>query len=144
MRHGATSSGQQGFALIAALFLIVVFAGLGLYAARIADSQQQAANLSLLNSRALAAAESGLEYGAYQALVGIGNCASQPAGTSTTLNLNQGGLRGFTVVVTCSSYTYHIAPNYDAYLLTSSATYGAFGSAHYVARQLTRWVNNAP
>jgi MSHA biogenesis protein MshP len=129
----------QGFSLIVTLFVILVLAGLGAFALQVALTQQQTASFGLLNARAQAAANSGIEYGANQALV-AGSC---PA--STTLNLTAIGLAGFAVTVTCSASTHDIKGMfYQAYVLTSTAQLGTYGTSAYVARSATRTVTNAP
>ncbi len=59
-----------GFALIPALFLIVVLAALAAVAVKISAGQSQAVIMGLQQARALAAARSGIEWGAYRALNG--------------------------------------------------------------------------
>jgi len=124
--HGACRRGQRGMALIAALFLIVVLAALGIFAVRIGGAQQQTVNLGLLGDRAVAAANSGIEYGIYRQL--NTGCASANA----TINLNQAALVGFRVVVTCSGS--------GPYVITASASSGAYGSPDYVFRTVARMV----
>jgi MSHA biogenesis protein MshP len=113
---------QRGVALIAALFLIVVLAGLGIVAMRIGNAQQQTINLNLLGDRAVAAATSGIQFGA------AGVCSPK-----TTLKPNEGALAGFTLVVTCVT----AGPQRT---ITSTATSGVYGSPDYVFRSLKRCV----
>jgi len=133
-----------GFALIAAIFVILVLAALAMFAVRIGATQQQTADYALLNARAQLAADSGIEYGINQALPPHGSC---PA-AATTLNPGAAGLKGFAVVVTCSVTNHQIgaAPptTYHAYALTSVAQLGTYGTSGYVARTATRTVNDAP
>ena len=132
-----------GFALIAAIFVILVLAALAMFAVRIGATQQQTAAFALLNARARLAADSGIEFGTNQALV-HGSC---PA-AATTLNPGAAGLKGFTVVVTCTVTNHQIgaAPptTYHAYALTSVAQLGTYGTSGYVARTAIRTVNDAP
>jgi len=125
-------------ALISAIFLIVVLAALGLYAVRIGGSEQQTANASLLNSRAAAAALSGLEYASYKAAPAGGGPAV--CGNQT---LNPGGaLAGFTVTVTCQQL--QVAAGQDVFKLTATARFGVYGRPNYAARTLTRTLSNIP
>ena len=117
---------QRGMALIAALFLIVVLASLGIFAIRIGGAQQQTVNLGLLGDRAVAAANSGVEFGAYRQL--NTGCAS----ANGTINLSQAALAGFTVQVTCSGT--------GPFIIAASAFRGTYGSPDYVYRSLTRTV----
>jgi Tfp pilus assembly protein PilX len=129
------SVGSGGFALVPALFLLVVLGALGLAAIRVGAGQQQAVTLGLMQARALAAASSGIEWGAYLATNGT-QCAS-----STTLNLTEGALNGFTVIVTCSAtpFTYNstTSNNASSYVIKSTATYGTYGQPGYVKRVVT-------
>src|SRR6202035_4825540 len=97
MRPRATMDRQQsGFALIPALFLIVVLGALAVVAIRVGTGQQQAVTMSLQQARALSAAQAGIEWGAYQALGG--NCVATATcicAASTTLTLTEAALKGF-------------------------------------------------
>lgn len=136
---------QAGFSLVAAIFLIVVLAALGTFAVQVAMTQQQGANLELLEARAQAAAAAGIEYGAYMALKPSPVCTG-----SRTLRLTQGALAGYGVKVTCAATTHQIysgapptAQNRQAYALAATATFGTYGKPDYVARTVTRNVTNA-
>ena len=130
---------QGGFSLVAAIFLIVVLAALGAFAVQIALTQYQAASVELLEARAEAAADAGIEYGANMALQRA-TCAA-----TRTLSLTQKALKGFVVTVTCGATTHQVAgQNYQVYALTAAATYGSYGAPDYVARNVTRNVTNAP
>jgi MSHA biogenesis protein MshP len=124
---------QRGFSLIAAIFLIVVLAALGTFAARMAVTQQETVNLALLEAQAQAAAESGIEYGANRALRG-GQCPASKA-----LTLTAAGLAGYAVVVQCTA-TVHTPSGKKSYALVSTATRGRYGRADFVSRQASRTV----
>ena len=126
----AAQRAARGFSLVAALFLVVVVAALGVFAVRIGMGQQQTVNLALLGARALAAANSGIEYGAYQAL-SAATCAN------TTLNLNEAGVNGFSVTVSCSSTAHaESAATVNVYRIEALATYGTYGQPDYVSRRV--------
>ena len=120
---------QAGMSMIVALFLIVVVALLAAFAINIGTSQQSQTNLQLASDRAAQAAHAGIEWAATRALVNSSCLAS------STLNLTQGALNGFTVTVTCN------IPPHGAggisYDVTSFAQYGVFGGAGYVSKRLT-------
>lgn len=141
-RVGSGARTARGFALIAAVFVMLVLAALAAFAVQIGATQQQTADFALLNARAQAAADSGIEFGTNQALV-HGSCAA-----STTLDLTAVGLQGFTVTVTCTMTNHQIgaAPPtaYHAYALTSVAQLGTYGTSGYVARTAVRTVSDAP
>lgn len=140
----AYPAGQAGFSLVAAVFLIVVLAALAAFAVQVAMSQAQGANMELLQAQAQSAAQTGIEYGANIALQSPapGTCRATPP-----LRLNQPGLSGFVVTLSCTRTTHQIGAGpttYYAYALTSTATHGSYGSADYVARKVTRNVTDAP
>ena len=125
---------QSGFALIPALFLIVVLGVLAVVAIRVGTGQQQTVTMSLLQARALSAAQTGIEWGAYEALGG--NCAATSTcscAASTTLTLTEAALKGFSVIVTCAAVTFSTTLN-KSYVLNSAATLGLYGQPGYVRR----------
>jgi MSHA biogenesis protein MshP len=127
----------HGFALIPALFLIVVLGALAVVAIRVGSGQQQAVIMALEEARALAAAQAGIEWGAYQAV--NGNCAA-----NTTLNLTEAALNGFTVVVTCTATSFaNGAATSSSYVLKSTATTGTYGQPGYVHRVVSGTYTNA-
>ena len=129
---------QQGFALIAAIFLIVVLALLGMFIVRISAVQNQTVNIALLGARAFEAARTGIEWGAFQAI-------DSAACTTTTLNLTEGGLDGFDVDVTCTSSTHTETGNtYNVYIIDVEAIAGSYGTPDYVSRRMQATVTDAP
>ncbi len=135
--HALPPGGQRGFALVAAIFLIVVLASLGVVIVRISGVQQHTVNIALLGARAFEAAVAGMEWGAFQAL-DSGAC------TTTTLNLTEGGLAGFDVDVTCSSSAHTESGNvYNLYLIDAEARYGVYGTPDYVSRRMQARVTDA-
>src|SRR5450631_1338784 len=116
---------QHGFALIPALFLIVVLGALALVAIRVGSGEQQTVIMALQETRALAAAQAGIEWGAYQSEINV-SCAA-----STTLNLTEKALNGFTVIVTCTA---NGPATSVSYVLKSTATTGTYGQPGYVRR----------
>lgn len=126
-----------GFSLVAALFLIVIVAGLVAYAARAVVAHQHTVTLSLLGARALEAARTGIEWGAYRALNG-GTCASG------TLALTEGVLSGFSVQVDCSASVHSEGgATVNVYLITAFARSGVYGQPDYVSRQVRARITDA-
>jgi MSHA biogenesis protein MshP len=133
----AAARPMRGFALIPALFLIVVLGALAVVAIRVGTGQQQAVTMALEEARALAAAQAGIEWGAYQ--VQSGGCAA-----STTLNLTEAALNGFTVIVTCTATQFaNGTATSSSYVLKSSATTGTYGQPGYVHRAVSGTYTNA-
>lgn len=142
--------GQAGFSLVMVIFLIVVLAALATFAVQIAMTQYQAANVELLEARAQAAADAGIEWGANLTLRPAPViCAGAPV--TKTFTLAQGALKGFVVTVGCTPTTHQIYSvsagtwtTYTVFSLTSTATSGTYGGADYVARSAARNVTLAP
>lgn len=138
---------QRGFSLVIALFLLVVMATLGVFLYRVSSYQQATVIFSMLGARAYQAAQTGIEWGGYQAINNTAaTCGAAPSTpTTNTFSLTGGALAGFSVSVTCE-YTSHQegAATYNVYVLTSRATSGTFGTAEYVTRTVRASVTDAP
>jgi MSHA biogenesis protein MshP len=127
----------RGFALVPALFLIVVLAALGAFAVRIGTAQSHTATLALQATRALEAARAGIEWGAYNANVN-GSCSKQ------TIALAEGALAGFTVTVTCSATTQSTGSGtISAYVIDALAATGSYGTPDFAQRHLRAVFTNA-
>lgn len=128
---------QRGFSLIPALFLLIVLAGLGSVAIRLSGIQHQTVLLAMQSARAYAAAQSGIEWAAYAALVN-GSCGS------ATIALSEGGLNGFSVDVSCAS-TSHAegSSTHTVYQIDAFAQAGAYGTPDYVSRRIRATVTDA-
>ena len=135
--HARPPGRQRGFALVAAIFLIVVLSSLGAYMVRISGMQHQTVNVALLGARAFHAARTGIEWGVYQAL--DGNCTTQ------TLNLTEGGLNGFVVDVTCGSSSHtETGDTYNIFVIDVEARAGVYGTPDYVSRRIQATLTDAP
>ncbi len=82
---------QGGFGVIAAIVILVIFAGLSAFIVSLSSSQQLGAALDVQGSNAYLAANAGIEWGKFQT-------ASAACSPSTTLTIN-----GYTVVITCAT-----------------------------------------
>jgi len=129
----------SGFALVFAIFVLVVMSALGVYVVSISTTQHQTSTLALQTARALSAARAGLEWGVYTELQGGVDSACNSntvfsAGTGNALTAFQ----GFTVAVSCEAVNNFMegGDNFDVYRIRSVATFGAFGSAEFVSRSL--------
>ena len=125
-------SRQRGSSLVVALFVIVVVALLAVFAVRVGGSERQSGSLSLLSSRALSAARTGIAWGAYRARFAA-SCQNTPA---QTLLLSEGALRGFQVTVDCHTYP-HQGAAFHSYEITATAQYGTYGTVDFASRTLT-------
>ena len=130
---------QRGFTLIAAIFLLVVVAGLVAYMANARVVQQTTLLYGVQGARAMQAARSGIEWGIYQSLGG-GTC---PA--TTTFTIADAALDDFNLTVSCSESS-HIegVTSITAYQLTSIARAGTYGSLDFVQRRIQATVSLDP
>lgn len=128
---------QRGFSLVAAIFLIVVLAGLAVVAVRMSTLQGQGVTEGLRAAQAFQAARSGVEWAAYRAL-NTGVCA--PA----TLNLAEGGTLGFTVTVACAVSTHTEGTStVHVWVFDVRAEAGAYGGPDYVSRRVQSKITDA-
>ena len=91
----------RGVSLLTAVFLVVVLASLAAAIARVSMVQSSAGALDMLGVQAYQAARSGLEWGMFQQLRNAPAGAACIASPSTFAMPADGGLRNFTVTVTC-------------------------------------------
>ena len=121
---------QTGFSIIVALFILLVIALLATALVTISGVEHQQPLLSLQSKRAHWAAQSGLQWGAHEAITDPAySCPAQPAAPAIqTLRPSQVGLDGFTVSVSCSSSTHtehgHTVTVYDIQATARNGTYG--------------------
>ncbi|OFZ68022.1 MAG: hypothetical protein A2Z01_02470 [Betaproteobacteria bacterium RBG_16_58_11] len=126
-------SGQSGFALVTAIFILVVLAGLGAAMVSISTAQHTTVAMDIQSARAYQAARAGIEWGAYQTLKVANACSASPS----TLTFAGTPLASFTATVTCSSTTHSEGANtVTLFVLTSNAIYGTPGTPDYVAREV--------
>ena len=115
---------QSGFALVAAIFLVVILAALGAFAVTLSGVQHATNSQTVIASRVYYGAKAGLEWGIQQAIAATactGTSTFTPAGT---------GFSGVSVTVTCAQQ----APN--VFYLVSTASYGALGAPEFAQRTL--------
>lgn len=134
---------QRGFAIVTAIFLVVILAALGAYMVTTSTTQNIASAQDLQGERAYQAARTGVEWGLYQILqndVAGGFAASCRAAAPGTF-VSPLPLAGYSVNVSCKA-TSHIEGTrlignpLWIYQLTSTATIGAVGAMNYVDRQI--------
>src|SRR5712691_3951179 len=102
---------QTGFSIIAAIFLLVVLALLGVFIASVTGMQQSGGQLDVLGVRAYQSARAGVELGAWRVLdpnntlnpvscspIVMPSCFASPQ----NLPALAGSLAGFAVTVTCT------------------------------------------
>lgn len=123
-------SRQRGFALVAALFLLVVVAALGTFAIRVHTSQQGSADLDLAGVRAEAAVQAGFQYAAARLLAPGATCATV---NNRVIQLPQ----NFSTSLGCQPVLVANSPPVTVFSVTAIATRGQYGSPEYVSRQRT-------
>lgn len=124
----------QGFALVAAIFVMVIIALVVTAMARLSATQHGTVSLSIQQARAYQAARAGLEWGISQAV--DGECQGGPV----AVNLLDSTLTEFTdVQVECVAMRYEEdGLEVNIYQLTATAQNGNLGSRpDYAYRQLT-------
>lgn len=84
---------QRGFAIVSAIFILVVLAALGGFIATVATTQHIGSALDLTGARVYQAARAGTEWGLYQAV----------NASSCTPSVNIGTVDGVWVTVKCST-----------------------------------------
>lgn len=136
-----TLHSQQGFSLVAAIFLMVVLAALGTFMVSISGTQHFTALYALQGAKAYQAARAGVEWGISSAI----NAGACPA--TTTLSPLGGGLAGFQATVTCSAtpHTEKGSP-FNVYVITATGETitPAFGTPGYALRRITATITDAP
>lgn len=131
---------QKGFSLVSAVFLLVVLAVLGTYAVTISTVQRQTSTYSVLGTRALFAADSGVQW-AIRSVLSAGNCGAFPA----SFTLSGGASGGFQVDTECSLSTYTETPQtYNVYSLRVTAHLGNVGDTDYISRTIRARITDAP
>jgi MSHA biogenesis protein MshP len=123
---------QRGFALVSAIFILVILAALGGFIVTVSTTQSASQGLDIQGARAYQAARAGIEWGTYQVLRNAGNC---PASAAVAPG---GGLAGFAVTVNCTLTTVTEGGTpVNIYKLVSTASYGTVvSSPDYVERRI--------
>ena len=130
---------NKGFTLIAAIFLLVVVAGLVAFFVNLRVVQQVTLVYGTQGARALQAARSGVEWGAYVAL-DTGSC---PGNTSFTLS--DAELDDFTISVSCTESSHDEGgTTIDVFQILSTAVSGTYGSLDYVQRGISASISISP
>jgi len=130
---------ERGFALVAAMFIVVILAMLGIMMVTIGGMERATATTALRGTQAYFAARSGVEWGIFRAITD-GACPASPPFT-----LSGAGLDGFSVNVQCTSSPHREGGTpYNVYVITSTATSRAFGDLDFVSRIIRVTITNAP
>jgi MSHA biogenesis protein MshP len=126
---------QRGFSIVAAIFILVVLAGLGAFLVSISTTQSQTQAQDVMNSRASQAARAGLEWALFQLVKASpapvfrtgceASAASYSGATPATQSFAAGtfpGLAEMQVDVVCRSQSHTEGANtYRVYQLVATA-----------------------
>ena len=101
--HASRAHAQRGVSIIAAIFLLLLFAALAAFMASLTSSAHMTSAQDVQGMRAYQAAQAGVEWGLFQldpgdSALALPAAASANCAASSTLNQ----ISGFTVVVSCS------------------------------------------
>jgi len=126
---------NKGFLLPAAIFILVILAGLGAYALNITSVQQSTSAQDVQGARAYQAARAGVEWAAYQVLApgttALASCPTSP----TTIAIDN-----FSVTISCTRSADYFEQGTDhtiaLYDVTSTASFGIAGTLNYIERQV--------
>ena len=125
---------QQGFAAIAAVFLVVALAALGAFMVTFSNTQQLTSAQDLQGSKAYWAARAGLEWG-------IANSGTDAAATAADCSANPGPtvltIDGFSVSVRCPRTAYADGDNLNVFQISAVASFGTVGSVGYIERSVS-------
>ncbi len=135
---------ERGFAIVTAIFILVVLAALGAFMVTIATTQQIGSALDVQGVRAYQAARAGVEWGIYKQKRDNMPCATGVGTTNTfTLPAAATTLAGFTVTVVCTQYT-DASGGPTVFQIESTACNipsggacpGAVGTSNYIERRV--------
>ncbi|MDO9220228.1 MAG: hypothetical protein Q7T90_04290 [Thiobacillus sp.] len=140
MKHSHLIQTQQGFALIAAIVLIVVLAAMAGFVATMVGGQSAGQQLERMSGVAEMAAQTGVEWGAYRVLNPVVAPACPPGSTVApgALVILPGSLGVMALRVRCVHVTTAITGEADVYQITATASFGGVpASPDYVERTKT-------
>ena len=124
---------QKGFAIVSAIFLIVVLAFLGVSMSRILTSGQQAINQDISSLQAYYASQSSLQWSMYQSILAKSGVTTLANNDKYNLVFSNNGLNNTTSEITFNINT--ILGN-SYYKITATADYGAAGNPEFSRRNL--------
>lgn len=117
---------QAGFAIVAAMFVLIIVGLLGKYLVNISGVHHKTTVLAVQSARAYHAAKSGIEWGIVN-----------PCTTSGGYSVNN-----FSVNITSTQETFDEAGvPIIICRITSKAEYGSYGTADYIARTVEITIN---
>jgi MSHA biogenesis protein MshP len=131
---------QKGFAIISAIFLLVVIAALGIFAVTISTTQQQSQTMDVMGARGYQAALAGVDWAAYhvnlEAASSVAPWGGCIAGATVSVTDN---LTPFSPVTVNCNATSAVEGTSTIWIYDVSATArtGTFGDMNYVEQVAT-------
>ncbi len=144
LSRNSPPAGVAGFALVSAIFLLVILVSLAAFMVSISTSQSITSAQDVQGSRAYHSARAGIEWGLYQVLdptnatvvvPGAPTWPNMPACPAATTLL----IEGFSVALSCTSSDYSEAGlnrRIRVYQIVATATSGVAGTNAYIDRQV--------
>jgi MSHA biogenesis protein MshP len=125
---------QQGFTLVSAIFILLVFGLLGGYMLRASAIQLDTSSYALQGARAFLAARAGTDWAIANIVNYGGSCTQINAQTALSFT----GINGFTVSLSCTSQPYSEGSvSGTIYTITALSQYDSYSAGDYIARQAT-------
>lgn len=124
---------QKGFAIVSAIFLIVVLAFLGVSMSRILTTGQQAINQDISSLQAYYAGRSAIQWGMYQSILADAGTITLTNKDKYTLTFSNAGLNNTTSEIIFNINTV-LGKNY--YNISSIADYGTAGNPEFSRRNV--------
>lgn len=90
----------RGFTIVAAIFILVILASLGAFILTVSTTQHIGSALDVQGAQAYRAAQSGIEWGAYNSLNSVAPCNLAVIGSTATTDIS--AISGMQVTVQCT------------------------------------------
>ena len=131
---------QKGINLVSVIFLLVVISAIGLFMLTLGNVQQQTSTYSVLSSRAVYAAESGMQW-AIRSVLASNDCSAFTGDFNLTGALSS----NFTISPSCTFSPHEENPlTYNVYQLSVTARNGSIGDVDYISRTISARVTDLP
>ena len=127
---------QQGFAAIAAIFLVVVLAALGGFMLTFSNAQQLTSVQDLQGTKAYWAARAGLEW-AVVAVPATPALCPNAAATQVAVASVPSPIDGYAIKVFCSKNTFNDAGTVTIFGIEAQASSGTAGTTSYIERSVS-------
>ncbi len=132
---------EKGFTLVAAIFLLVVVAGLVAYFVNLRVVQSVTLVYGTRGALAMEAARSGIEWAAFVSL----RDSACPLPADSSFTPSDAELDDFTITVSCSQSSHQEGGTViNVFRIESTASAGSYGTLDYVQRSISASVSFSP